>query len=57
MDSLLAPKIKVATGDFESPICIKRKRGKWDVILSPEDADGFVLRAVNNLIPELDDGQ
>ncbi|CAJ1965213.1 unnamed protein product [Cylindrotheca closterium] len=49
-DELMMPRIKFAT-TWKPPhrVILCRKNGKWDVLVSPEDAKEFV-EAVNNLV-------
>lgn len=45
LDSLFSewtrPKFKFAT-DLRNRVVVRRKNGRWDVLVSPKDADGFV---------------
>lgn len=48
------PKFKFAV-DIHNRVIVKRRNGKWDVLVSPRDAAGFV-DAVWNVVNENDNG-
>ena len=49
-EDFLRPRIKFGTS-MEGRVILRRNHGKWDVVVSPEDLDGFLL-AVEEMVKE-----
>lgn len=52
-EDFLRPRIKFGTS-FEGRVILRRNHGKWDVVVTPEDVEGF-LKAVEQMIKEHSD--
>jgi len=54
-DNLLRPRVMLATSlDQDGAVVIRRHHGKWDVIVTPEDPEGFV-HAVEEMVRQKED--
>lgn len=54
-EGALRPRFKFATS-LEKRVVVRRRNGRWDLLLSPNDVDGFV-KAVNGVSQRLDFGE
>lgn len=49
-DTLLRPRVMLGTNlDRDGAVVIRRQHGKWDVVVTPEDPEGFV-HAVEEMV-------
>ena len=56
-DSLLRPRVKFATSlDKDGTVIIIRKHDKWDVVITPDDPEGFISAVENMLQKKENDG-
>jgi len=54
-DSLLRPRVRFATSfDRDGAVVIRRHHGKWDVVVTPQDPEGFV-HAVEDMVRQKED--
>jgi hypothetical protein len=54
-DVLLRPRVMLATSlDRDGAVVIRRHHGKWDVVVTPEDPEGFV-HAVEQIVRQTED--
>lgn len=48
------PRYKFATSLFRDRVLVRRRRGRWDVLVSPRDTEAFI-QAITSVSSELDD--
>jgi hypothetical protein len=54
-EDFLRPRIRFGTSGFDGRVVLRRSHGKWDVVVSPKDIDGF-LKSVDEMIKEHNSG-
>jgi hypothetical protein len=56
-DSLLRPRVKFATSlDKDGTVIIRRKHDKWDVVITPDDPEGFIF-ALENMLQQKENNE
>jgi hypothetical protein len=50
-EDFLRPRIKFGSSGFSGRVVLRRSHGKWDVVVSPKDIEGF-LKAVDKMVKE-----